>query len=115
MTELLNKFYTDRPDGIPGNDDCGTMSAWAIMSMMGFYPDCPGEPYYTLTSPVFDKVTLHLDRRYYPDGDIEISTDRTSPSQQYVKHVVLGGKRIDRYRISHKELVSGRKLVMQLK
>ena len=115
VTELLNKFYTDRPDGIPGNDDCGTMSAWAIMSMMGFYPDCPGEPYYTLTTPVFDKVTLHLDRRYYPDGDIEISTDRTSPSQQYVKHVVLGGKRIDRYRISHKELVSGRKLVMQLK
>ena len=115
VTELLNKFYTDRPDGIPGNDDCGTMSAWAIMSMIGFYPDCPGEPYYTLTTPVFDKVTLHLDRRYYPDGDIEISTDRTSPSQQYVKHVVLGGKRIDRYRISHKELVSGRKLVMQLK
>ena len=115
VTELLNKFYTDRPDGIPGNDDCGTMSAWAIMSMMGFYPDCPGEPYYTLTTPVFDKVTLHLDRRYYPDGDIEISTDRTSSSQQYVKHVVLGGKRIDRYRISHKELVSGRKLVMQLK
>ncbi len=115
VTELLNKFYTDRPDGIPGNDDCGTMSAWAIMSMMGIYPDCPGEPYYTLTTPVFDKVTLHLDRRYYPDGDIEISTDRTSPSQQYVKHVVLGGKRIDRYRISHKELVSGRKLVMQLK
>ena len=115
VAELLEKYYTDRPDGIPGNDDCGTMSAWAIMSMMGLYPDCPGEPYYTLTTPAFSKVTLHLDRRYYPDGDIVIATDRTSPSQLYIKDMTLGGKRLSSYRISHDQLVKGRELMMNLK
>ena len=61
VSELLDKYYTTRPDGIPGNDDTGTMSAWAVFSMMGFYPDCPGDPSYTLTTPRFDRVEIVLD------------------------------------------------------
>ena len=57
--KLLKAYFKNNPEGLPGNDDTGTMSAWAIFSMIGFYPDCPGEPGYTLTSPVFDKITLH--------------------------------------------------------
>ena len=57
----MQKYFKNAPDGIPGNDDTGTMSAWAIFNMMGFYPDCPGEPAYTLSTPVFDKVTIKLD------------------------------------------------------
>ena len=113
--DLLNKYYTARPDGIPGNDDCGTMSSWAIFSMMGFYPDCPGSPYYTLTTPVFSKVTLHLDTKYYPQGDLVIETDRTSPSQTYIKSMTLGGKPLNAYRISHDQLVKGGTLRMTLK
>ena len=56
VNRLLGEHFTTEANGIPGNDDTGTMSAWAVFSMMGFYPDCPGEPYYTLTSPVFDTV-----------------------------------------------------------
>ena len=41
---LLDKYFTTKPNGIPGNDDTGTMSAWAIFNMIGFYPDCPGLP-----------------------------------------------------------------------
>lgn len=111
----LDKYYTDKPDGIPGNDDCGTMSAWAIMSMMGFYPDCPGSPYYTLTTPVFDKVTLHLDKKYYPAGDLTITTDRTDASQIYIKSMTLGGKKLNGYRISHKDLVNGGTLSISVK
>ena len=92
-----------------------TMSAWALFSMMGLYPDCPGSPYYTLTTPVFSKVTLHLDPRYYPDGDIVITTDRTSPSQLYIDSMTLGGKCLNGYRVSHKQLVEGRILDMRLK
>lgn len=44
----------------PGNDDTGTMSAWAIFSMIGLYPDCPGMPDYMLTTPTFDKVTIRF-------------------------------------------------------
>lgn len=115
VADALEKYYTDKPDGIPGNDDCGTMSAWAIFSMMGLYPDCPGEPYYTVTTPVFDKVTLHLDRRYYPAGDITIETDRISASQRYIKGITLGGKTVSSYRISHKALTEGRTLRVSLK
>ena len=115
VSRLLQKYYKAQPDGIPGNDDCGTMSAWALFSMMGLYPDCPGSPYYTLTTPVFSKVTLHLDPRYYPDGDIVITTDRTSPSQLYIGSMTLGGKRLSGYRVSHKQLVEGRILDMRLK
>ena len=115
VSRLLQKYYKAQPDGIPGNDDCGTMSAWALFSMMGLYPDCPGSPYYTLTTPVFSKVTLHLDPRYYPDGDIVITTDRTSPSQLYIDSMTLGGKRLNGYRVSHKQLVEGRILDMRLK
>lgn len=115
VSDLLTKYYTARPDGIPGNDDTGTMSAWAIFSMMGLYPDNPGDPSYTLTTPVFDKVTLHLDPKFYPQGDITIETDRTSPSQLYIKSMTLGGKKLNGYRITHKQLIEGKTLRMSLK
>ncbi|MBQ2224425.1 MAG: GH92 family glycosyl hydrolase [Prevotella sp.] len=113
VTRLLNKYYTDKPSGIPGNDDTGTMSAWAVFSMMGIYPDCPGSPYYTVTSPVFDKVTLHLDSRYYPDGDITITADRSNATGKYIKSVSLGGKKLNSFRISHKELIKNRSLLLK--
>lgn len=113
VTRLLNKYYTDKPSGIPGNDDTGTMSAWAVFSMMGIYPDCPGSPYYTVTSPVFDKVTLHLDSRYYPDGDITITADRSTATGKYIKSVSLGGKKQNSFRISHKDLIKNKNLIMK--
>ena len=97
VSDLINRYYSDRPDGIPGNDDCGTMSAWLIFSMMGLYPDCPGSPYYSLTTPVFDRVILHLDPKYYPNGDVVIS--RSSP-------LGIDKKGTRRYRISHDELIN---------
>ena len=115
VSELLKKYYTTRPDGIPGNEDTGTMSAWAIFSMIGLYPDNPGDPSYTLTTPVFDKVTLHLDPKFYPNGDITIETDRTSPSQQYIKSITIGGKKLNGFRIAHRQLMEGKTLKMQLK
>ena len=69
VSELLDKHYTTRPDGIPGNDDTGTMSAWAVFSMMGFYPDCPGDPSYTLTTPRFDRIEITLDPRFCDGRD----------------------------------------------
>lgn len=115
VRRLLDKYYKDTPDGIPGNEDCGTMSAWAIFSMMGFYPDCPGSPYYTLTAPVFDRVTLHLDKRYYPNGDLVIETNRTDKQAGRIQRMTLGGKPLGRYRVSHEELTKGGKLVFDLR
>ncbi len=113
--KLLNKYFTDKPDGIPGNDDCGTMSAWALFTMMGFYPDCPGSPYYSLTAPVFDKITLHLDKRYYPEGDLVIECVRSKKDAHLIQNMLLGGKKLSRYRLSHDELIKGRLLKFNLK
>ncbi|MDE7444033.1 MAG: glycoside hydrolase family 92 protein, partial [Muribaculaceae bacterium] len=109
VTRLLDKYFTTKPDGIPGNDDTGTMSAWAVFSMMGFYPDCPGEPYYTLTSPVFDSVEIDT-----PQGVLEIVANRSEPTQQYIKSMMLGGKPLKNYRISHDQLLKGGRLEMNM-
>ncbi len=110
VNRLLGKHFTSQPDGIPGNDDTGTMSGWAIFSMMGFYPDCPGEPYYTLTSPVFDSVEIDLAN----GKTLTIDAERTSPDDIYIESMTLGDKNLNKYRISHDELVNAGRLGMKL-
>ena len=104
---LLQKYFKNAPDGIPGNDDTGTMSTWAIFNMIGFYPDCPGAPYYTLTTPVFDKVVIRLDPDTWGSDKLVIETERPSAESLYIREMELGGKKLSRYRISHEELVKG--------
>lgn len=110
VNTLLKKYFTDKPNGIPGNDDTGTMSAWALFSMMGFYPDAPGEPFYTITSPVFDEVEIDLGN----GKTLEISAERTAPDAIYINSMTLGGKPLKNYRISHDDLVNGGKLAFKL-
>ena len=109
MNRLLSKYFTNNPDGIPGNDDTGTMSTWAVMSMMGFYPDCPGEPFYTLTSPVFDRVEIDT-----PGKTLVIEADRTAPGDIFIQQMQLGGKPLKNYRISHDDLMKAGNLKFKL-
>lgn len=111
VKELLARYFTDKPNGIPGNDDTGTMSAWAIFSMIGFYPDCPGTPDYTLTTPAFDKVTLRLDSHYYKEDKLVI---RKSSNSDYIKEVKLDGVKHNGFRITHDELVHAGELVFEM-
>lgn len=115
LHRLLQKYFKNAPDGIPGNDDTGTMSAWAIFNMMGFYPDCPGEPAYTLSTPVFDKVTIKLDPKYWGRDQLVIETERPSAESLYIREMELGGKKLSRYRITHEELVQSGKLRFRLR
>ena len=111
VNKILNQYFTTQPNGIPGNDDTGTMSAWAIFSMMGFYPDCPGEPYYTLTAPLFDEVEIDV-----ADGKtIQITTERPSEDAIFIESMTLNGKPLKNYRISHEDLINGEKLNFKLK
>lgn len=114
VRRLLDKHYTAKPDGIPGNDDAGTMSAWAVFSMMGFYPDCPGEPSYTLTSPVFDRITIKLDEGYCKHRELVIEVNRSKPEDIYIKNITVGGKPFKSYRISHPELLNAVKITFNL-
>ena len=94
VEKILRTNYKNAPDGIPGNDDTGTMSAWAVFSMLGFYPDCPGEPSFTLTRPTFRKAEVTL-----PGGHTLTVTRTEKPSK-----ASLDGKSKG-YRISHADLV----------
>ena len=107
VKELLDENYTTTPDGLPGNDDTGTMSAWALFSMMGIYPDCPGEPYYTITTPRFNRVEIDTTH-----GTMVITTEGEG---DYIESMTLGGKPLNRYRISHNELMRGKELNIKLK
>ena len=60
VSDLLAAYYKNAPDGLPGNDDTGTMSAWAVFSMMGIYPSTPAVPEFAITKPKFEKVLIHL-------------------------------------------------------
>lgn len=93
VSELLDKHYTTLPNGLPGNDDTGTMSAWAVFSMMGIYPDCPGHPSYTLTAPRFNKVEL------------QNGTVITKVGDGYIRKISVNGKTHGSFRISHSDLV----------
>lgn len=104
VKELLAEYFLNKPWGIPGNDDTGTMSCWAMFSMMGFYPDCPGVPEYTLTTPTFSKVTIHLDPKYYGSDRLVIETKGTG---DYVKSVSINGKKQSSMRINHSAIAAG--------
>ena len=101
IRELLKSGYHNAPNGVPGNEDTGTMSAWAIFSMMGFYPACPGDVNYVLTSPTFDKVTIHLDERFYPKGKLVIESKHDTPEAVYVKEVKAGDRKLKGFTLSH--------------
>jgi len=112
--QLLRDGYHNAPNGVPGNEDAGTMSTWAIFTMLGFYPVCPGDPGYVITSPVFDKVTIQLDKRYYPKGELVIETKRNSPNDIYIHKITAGGKKLNGYTITHQELVNAGTLQFEL-
>lgn len=113
VAALVEEHYSDTPGGIPGNDDTGAMSAWAVFSMMGLYPDCPGSPYYVFTTPVFDRIEITLDPDFHGRDCLIIEKDPDT-SGKYIDAVYSGGKRFKGFRISHEELLEGGHVVFGL-
>ncbi len=103
VNKLMHNYYKNAPDGLPGNDDCGTLSAWIVFSMMGIYPVCPGNTDFAISSPVFDEVKIQLDNNYYPGKELIIRQS----GQGYIKTIKKNGKKLNRFFINHKDLVSG--------
>jgi predicted alpha-1,2-mannosidase len=91
VRRVLNENYTTASDGIPGNDDCGEMSSWAVFSMMGFYSIDPASLAYELVSPVFSKVVIHL-RAPYTGKTFTIEASRDPGANPYIQAVKLDGQ-----------------------
>ncbi len=103
---VLSEVYTDTPDGIPGNDDCGAMSSWAVLSMMGIYTVDPASTAYELVSPVFPKIVIHL-HAPYAGKEFTIETSAHPDSTPYIQSVELNGHTHTRNWISFKDMSNG--------
>jgi predicted alpha-1,2-mannosidase len=107
---LLESFFNDTLQGIPGDEDGGGMSAFVVLSMMGFYPVTPGVPVYDVGSPVFDKVTIHLKN----GKDFVVVAHGTSRDNKYVQSIRLNGKALDQVWFRHAEIAGGGTLEMTM-
>jgi predicted alpha-1,2-mannosidase len=107
---INNELYTDKPDGLSGNEDCGQMSAWHIFSSLGFYPVNPSNGAYVFGSPLFDKASIALP----DDKKFTIIAKENSDQNIYIQSVELNGKDYKYSYITHKDIVQGGELIFNM-
>ena len=108
VRELLEEMYDITPEGVCGNEDCGQMSAWYVLSSLGIYPACPTSGEYILAAPLFKKATLHLGS----GKDFTITADH--PEWMYVADVKLNGQSLERNYVTYEEIMAGGTLAFKL-
>jgi predicted alpha-1,2-mannosidase len=106
VRRVLDENYTDKPDGVPGNDDCGEMSSWAVLSMMGIYSTDPASLAYELVGPVFPKVIVHL-RQPYAGKAFTIEAQGNPALDPYIQSVHLNGRPRSQNWISFQSIAAG--------
>ena len=110
VRDILDSQYKDAPDGLAGNDDAGQMSAWYVLSALGFYQVTPGRPIYTLGAPRFDDATVSL-----PAGrKLHIVAQGASEGRIYARHITLNGNPITSSHITHTQLMQGGELRFEM-
>jgi len=100
VKRILTTLYSSKPDGLCGNEDCGQMSAWYVMSSLGFYPVCPGSNEYVIGYPLFNKASVHLEN----GKTLSIVKNNDKP---YIQSVKLNGKPLERSYITYEEISNG--------
>lgn len=110
VREILLTHYRNDFDGLDGNEDCGQMSAWYVMSALGLYAVDPVSATYVMAAPLFDKVTIPLDS----GKELVIETRRTRPEDKYIQSVEVNGRPHTKLWITHDELIQGAHLLFTL-
>ncbi|MBT3871385.1 MAG: glycoside hydrolase family 92 protein [Flavobacteriaceae bacterium] len=101
--QILTELYKNDPDGVSGNEDCGQMSAWYVLSSLGFYPVTPGANQYIIGSPLFEKATLNLENK----KQFTIQAENISDSAIYIEKAFLNDIELNRTFITHNEIIAG--------
>jgi predicted alpha-1,2-mannosidase len=105
VTKAIKKHFNTGANGLPGNDDAGTISAWLVFAMMGIYPDAQGFTDYLLFKPACDEVTIQLQ-----NGKKLQIVNGQHDSDTYIKEILFNGRKVDGFKIDHNKLVEGGKL-----
>ena len=103
IRRILSTMYSDKPDGLSGNEDCGQMSAWYVLSSVGFYPVNPADGNYVIGSPLFYKVEFILDN----GNTFTVIAKNNSDDNKYIQTATLNGKELKRTFIKHSEITNG--------
>ncbi len=115
---ILDQYYGHTPlQGWEGDEDQGQMGAWFVMGAMGFFEMDGGvsvDPMVEITSPIFDKITIHLDGKYYSGKSFIIRAIGNSPENKYIQVVRLNGKALKEPRIAFKDITKGGELVFEM-
>lgn len=106
VRKIMSELYTNKPDGLCGNEDCGQMSSWYVLSSMGFYPVNPANGIYDLGSPIFDTVIIQLEN----GKNFTVIAHNNSANNVYVQRVKLNGLSYDKSYITHKNIIEGGKI-----
>lgn len=107
---ILDDFYTDKPDGIIGNEDVGQMSAWYVLSAVGFYPVNPANGLYVFGSPVVNEATLQLQG----NKKFHVVVKNNGPKNKYIQAMTLNGAGYTKTYIKHKDIMQGGELVITM-
>ena len=109
MREILTTLYHDQPDGLSGNEDVGQMSAWYVLSSLGFYQVEPAGGRYFFGSPLFDRAELKV-----RDGVFTIVARNNSPENIYIQRVTLDGEPYEKPWIDHARIAAGGTLEFEM-
>jgi predicted alpha-1,2-mannosidase len=108
--QILTTLYTDNVGGLCGNDDCGQMSAWYVLSAVGIYPVCPGDNNFVIGTPLFNKTVINI-----PDGkSFTVIANNLSNENYYVQSVTLNGKDYPYSYIKYSDIINGGELVFEM-
>ena len=108
--QILNEQYTTRPDGLSGNEDCGQMSAWYVLSAMGFYAVTPGLDYYAIGTPLFDEVTINLEN----GNQFKVIANNVSNENKYIQSASINGDELNMAVLYHSQIMDGGELVFEM-
>ncbi len=113
VRKVLSQNYTTSVNGVPGNDDCGEMSSWAVMSMMGIYTVDPASTAYELVSPVFSRVTIRL-HAPYAGKQFVIAASPDPAASPYIQSVTVNGRPLQRDWIWYRQITNGGEMQVTL-
>lgn len=109
VRQVYAEFYQNNPEGLAGNEDAGQMSAWFVLSALGFYEMEPASTRYWFGAPAFEKAEIKV-----PGGVFKVKAEGLSPENKYIQSVSLNGKKLDRGYVEYSEIMAGGDLVFAM-